>query len=110
MAENRQAMEKLARRVTDGYEAVHEKNYARARQLLEPLVPMLHNESKPNVKLLAYTAIAQIGDRQVEAFLETYEQLKAQTPGDEREQALVTRVDDMFTVLMESVAEEENNN
>ncbi|WP_246238155.1 hypothetical protein [Alkalicoccus luteus] len=109
MAENRQAMEKLARRVTDGYEAVHEKKYSRARQLLEPLVPMLHSESKPNVKLLAYTAIAQIGDRQVEPFLETYEELKAQTPEDEREQALVTRVDEMFTVLMESVAEEQDN-
>lgn len=101
--QNKEAMTKLAKRVVEGYEEVHQKNYARAQQLLEPLVPMLHSETKPNIKLLAYSAIAQIGNKDVDHFLQTYEILKQQEPKTEQEETLVKRVDEMFETLMETL-------
>jgi hypothetical protein len=107
LSQNKQAMNKMAQRVINGYEAVHNKDYAKAKQLLEPLVPMLHSESKPNIKLLSYTAIAQIGTKDIETFLETCEELKKFEPADAREEALVQRVDEMFVVLMDTLNEDD---
>ncbi|TVP86427.1 MAG: hypothetical protein EA344_03605 [Alkalicoccus sp.] len=107
MSQNKQAMNKLAQRVISGYEAVHAKDYAKAKQLLDPLVPMLHSETKPNIKLLSYSAIAQLGTKDVENFLETCEELKKYEPADDQEAALVQRVDDMFVMLMDTLNEEE---
>lgn len=106
MPQNKDAMTKLAKRVVEGYEEVHNKNYERAQQLLEPLVPMLHSETKPNIKLLAYSAIAQIGAKDIDHFLQTYEVIKLQEPETEQEKALVQRVEEMFETLMESMNED----
>ncbi|CAM3829235.1 hypothetical protein [Alkalicoccus chagannorensis] len=108
MSGNEKAVNKLAQRVLDGYEAVHQKEYSRARQLLEPMVPMLHTENKPNAKLLCYTAIAQIGDKDAEAFLSTMEHLKPLTPKDNQEKKLIERVDEMFQELMETLEDDGN--
>ncbi|SDN18753.1 hypothetical protein [Alkalicoccus daliensis] len=106
MSQNKEAMTKLAKRVVEGYEEVHNKNYARAQQLLEPLVPMLHSETKPNIKLLAYSAIAQIGAKDVDHFLQTYEMIKLQKPSTSQEKALIKRVDELFETLMETMNED----
>ncbi|WP_181186285.1 hypothetical protein [Alkalicoccus urumqiensis] len=101
------AMNKMAGRVLDGYSSVKEGEFSKARQLLEPMVPMLHREEKPNIQLLSYTAIAQIGDKDVEAFLNTCETLRPLTPQTKKEEALKQRVDDMFVELMDVLNQEE---
>ncbi|QKS71778.1 hypothetical protein FLK61_34455 [Paenalkalicoccus suaedae] len=104
-----QAMQQLAKRVVKGYKEVHNKNYSEARKYLEPLVSMLHSETKPNVKLLSYTAIAQIGDRDIEGFLATYEELKRFDAETEEQVKLKERVDEMFTELMTVLQDQEPN-
>lgn len=101
--EQSKAIKKLADRIVKGYEMIHQKNYQEAKELLEPLVPLFHQEDKPNVTLLCYVSIAQIGTKDIDAFLKTYEELKKQSPKTKKEEALITRVDEMFHELMETI-------
>ncbi|UTR15370.1 hypothetical protein MM221_01895 [Salipaludibacillus sp. LMS25] len=105
MSEHKQskAIRKMADRIVKGYQAVHEKNYQEAKELLEPLLPLFHHEEKPNITLLSYTCIAQIGSKDIDAFLKSYEELKTFKPVTEKETALVQRVDDMFEELMSAI-------
>ncbi|PYZ93527.1 hypothetical protein CR194_10180 [Salipaludibacillus keqinensis] len=97
------AIKKMADRIVKGYEAVHKKNYQEAKELLEPLVPLFHQEEKPNVTLLCYVSIAQIATRDIDAYLGTYEELKKHEPKTDKEAALVKRVDEMFEELMKAI-------
>lgn len=102
------AMKKMADRMVNGYKAVHNREYEKGKEELEPLMPMFHSEDNPNVKLLAYVSIAQLGTKDIDAFLSTYEELNKCTPNKVEEQKLKQRVDDMFDTLMESLNDENN--
>lgn len=95
------AMRKFAERMVKGYEAVHERDYQEALENLEPLVPLFHQEDKPNVKLLSYVAMAQLGAKKVDEFLSTCEELSKHEPKTKQEEQLKNRVDDMFDELMQ---------
>lgn len=101
MSDQRKAVEKMANRVLRGYAAVHEKNYDKAKQLLQPLKDFMHAEDRPNVAFLAYLTIAQIGSKDIDNFLLTYEELQKFPPKNEKEEQLKKRVDDLFFELME---------
>jgi len=103
LEEPSKAIRKMADRIVKGYEAIHEKNYQEAKELLEPLVPLFHQEEKPNVSLLAYVSIAQIATKDIEPFLKTYEELKKFDCKTDKESALVKRVDEMFEELMRTL-------
>ncbi|WP_257009878.1 hypothetical protein [Evansella halocellulosilytica] len=105
MAERPKALEKMAKRVIEGYEAVHNKQYDEARETLEPILPFLHQEERPNVKFLSYLAIAQIGSKKIDEFLQTYEELQKFNGKNEKEERLKSRVDELFVELMESLNE-----
>lgn len=102
MTSNNKAINKMAQRVLEGYEAIHRKDYSRAKQLLEPISPLLHQEDKPNITFLCYLAIAQIGMKDIEAFLTTYEEIQKHGAKNNKEQALKDRVEEMFHELMRS--------
>ncbi|SER94628.1 hypothetical protein [Salipaludibacillus aurantiacus] len=104
------AVKKMADRIVKGYEAVHSKNYQEAKELLEPLVPLFHQEEKPNVTLLCYTSIAQLGSKDIDSFLQTYEELKNYTPSKKGEKDLVKRVDEMFEELMHAINLDSDSN
>lgn len=95
------AMRKFAERMLKGYEAVHERDYQEALENLEPLVPLFHQEEKPNIKLLSYVAMAQLGARKVDEFLSTCEELAKYEPNTKQEEQLKKRVDEMFDELMQ---------
>ncbi|WP_280769274.1 hypothetical protein [Salipaludibacillus daqingensis] len=101
--EQSKAIRKMADRIVKGYEAVHQKQYQEAKELLEPLLPLFHQEEKPNVTLLAYVSISQIATKDIDSFLQTYEELKKYDPESAKEAALVKRVDEMFEELMGAV-------
>jgi hypothetical protein len=101
--EQSKAIRKMADRIVKGYEAVHQKNYQEGKELLEPLVPLFHQEDKPNVILLAYVSIAQIATKDIEVFLKTYEELKKYDSKTDKEAALINRVDEMFHELMGTI-------
>lgn len=101
------AMRKFAERMKAGYQAVHQRNYQEALENLEPLVSLFHQEDKPNIKLLCYVAIAQIGAKKTERFLETCEELSKYPPSTEQEIALKQRVDEMFDELMSLLNEDD---
>ncbi|UCZ51971.1 hypothetical protein LGQ02_14065 [Bacillus shivajii] len=105
MSERPKALEKMAKRVIEGYEAVHEKKYDKARETLEPIKPFLHQEEQPNVKFLSYLAIAQIGSKAIDDFLKTYEELQTFKGKNDQEEKLKARVDEMFVELMEAMNE-----
>ncbi|WP_078595293.1 hypothetical protein [Evansella clarkii] len=107
MPEKNKAVQKMAQRVLEGYDAVHKREYQNAKKLLEPLRNFLHQETKPNVIFLSYLAIAQIGSKDVDEFLNTYEELQKFEPKNEKEAAIKKRVDEMFEELMSSI--EKNN-
>lgn len=106
--EQEKAMRKFAERMTAGYQAVHQRDYQEAIESLEPLVPLFHQEDNPNLKLLCYVAIAQIGAKKTERFLETCEELAKYPPSTEQEKALKKRVDEMFDELMNLLNEDDN--
>ncbi|ADU31175.1 hypothetical protein [Evansella cellulosilytica] len=99
------AIKKMADRVVEGYEAIHQKNYGRAKQLLEPLRELLHQEDRPNITFLSYLAIAQIGTKDIENFLETFEELEKYDAKNVKEEKLKTRVAELFQELMESLGD-----
>ncbi|WP_416151267.1 hypothetical protein ACM26V_09960 [Salipaludibacillus sp. HK11] len=101
--EQPKAIRKMADRIVKGYEAIHQKNYQEAKELLEPLVPLFHQEEKPNVTLLSYVSIAQIATKDIDSFLSTYEELKKYNPVTDKEISLVKRVDEMFQELMAAI-------
>ncbi|MFA9555829.1 hypothetical protein ACERII_00780 [Evansella sp. AB-rgal1] len=105
MAEQNKAIHKMAQRVMDGYEAVHNKQYDKGKQLLEPLLSFLHQEEKPNVTLLCYVAISQIGSKDIDNFLKTFEELQKHEPKNNKEAALKERVEKMFEELMGSLSD-----
>ncbi|MDG5789154.1 hypothetical protein QA612_16980 [Evansella sp. AB-P1] len=107
MKEENKAIEKMAKRVLDGYEAIHNKDFQKGKQLLEPLRSLLHQDDRPNVTFLAYLAISQIGSKDVDNFLNTYEELKRNKPKNDKEKALQTRVDEMFHELMEALKDQD---
>lgn len=107
--EQSKAIRKMADRIVKGYEAIHQKNYQEAKELLEPLVPLFHQDEKPNVTLLAYVSIAQIATKDIDSFLKTYEELKKFESTSEKEAALVQRVDEMFHELMGAIEVNESD-
>ncbi|WP_246056146.1 hypothetical protein [Alteribacter natronophilus] len=106
MAEQNKALKSMADRVVKGYKAVHSKDFEEAKELLEPLKPLLHQDDKPNVTFLVHLAMAQIGTAKVEDFLATYEELQQYEPKNEEEAKLKSRVDEAFEELMKTMAEE----
>ncbi|GEL06769.1 hypothetical protein [Salisediminibacterium halotolerans] len=103
-----EAMKKMANRMIKGFNAVHDRDYEKGKEELEPLMPMFHSEDSPNVKLLAYISIAQLGTKDIDAFLATYEELNKFDPEKEEDKKLKKRVDEMFETLMESLNDENN--
>ncbi|MBM7096248.1 MULTISPECIES: hypothetical protein [Alteribacter] len=106
MTEANKALKSMADRVVNGYKAVHRKDFQEAKELLEPLKPLLHQEDKPNVTFLVHLSMAQIGTQSVEDFLATYEELQQCEPKNEEEAKLKKRVDETFEELMKSLAEQ----
>ncbi|SDZ01269.1 hypothetical protein SAMN05421736_10578 [Evansella caseinilytica] len=106
MTAQNEAVKKMAQRVIRGYEMIHEKNYLKAKQLLEPIAPFLHQEDRPNITFLAYLAIGQIGSKDMDGFLQTYEELQKYKPGTKAETKLKNRVDDMFSEMLQSLADD----
>ncbi|PYZ97448.1 hypothetical protein CR205_02290 [Alteribacter lacisalsi] len=105
MAEQNKALKSMAERVVKGYKAVHARDFQEAKELLEPLKPLLHQDDKPNVTFLVHLAMAQIGTASVEDFLATYEDIQKHEPKNEDEVKLKGRVDAAFEELMKSMAE-----
>ncbi|MDQ0255419.1 aspartate-semialdehyde dehydrogenase [Evansella vedderi] len=107
MTQDNKAINKMAQRVIEGYEAVHNKDFQRAKQLLEPISPLLHQEDKPNITFLCYLAISQIGSKDIDPFLDTYEELQKYEIKNNKEQALKDRVEEMFHELMSAFQQTE---
>lgn len=107
MSNKNKAVEKMAKRIVNGYHAVHEKNYVLAKQLLEPLKDIMHTTERPNLSFLAYLTMAQIGSKDIDNFLLTYEEMQNFSPKNEKERQLKARVDELFIELMEAVSMEE---
>src|SRR5690554_222823 len=103
MTDKNKAVEKMAQRVLNGYEAVHDKNYSKAKQLLEPLSSFMHREDRPNLTFIAYLALAQIGSKDIEGFLSSYEELQRLLPKNDKEEQLKVRVDELFNELMDAM-------
>ena len=108
MAEKNKAVEKLAKRVLQGYEAVGNKDYTKAKQLLEPIRSFFHQEDRPNLTFLAYLAIAKIGSKDIEGFLSTYDELEKIAPKNKKEEKLKVREDELFNELMEAMNDSED--
>ena len=108
MAEKNKAVEKMAQRVLEGYDSIHNRDYHKGKKMLEPLKVFMHREERPNVTFLSYLAIAQIGCKDVENFLETYEELQKNPPANKKEEDIKTRVDEMFQELMETLNDKKN--
>ncbi|MBU9713256.1 hypothetical protein [Evansella tamaricis] len=107
--EKNKGIQKMAERVVEGYNAIHDKDYQKGKKLLEPLAPLLHQAERPNVTFLCYLSIALIGSKDIDAFLSTYEELQRHKPNNKKELALKDRVDEMFHELMESLQSNNNN-
>ncbi|WP_096435753.1 hypothetical protein [Alteribacter populi] len=109
MAEQNKALKSMADRVVNGYKAVHRKEFQEAIELLEPLKPMLHQPEKPNVTFLVHLSMAQIGTKDIEGFLSTYEELQGYEPKNDEEKKLKERVDGAFEELMKTMADQSEN-
>lgn len=105
METNNKGIKKMADRVLEGYEAVHQKKYARGKQLLEPIAPLIHQEERPNVTFLCYLAIAQIGSKDLEQFLTTFEEIQKYDGKNDKEKALKYRVEEMFHEMMKTLGD-----
>ncbi|MCD8510198.1 MAG: hypothetical protein LRY73_10220 [Bacillus sp. (in: Bacteria)] len=95
----------MAERVLEGYDAVHNKNFGRGKQLLEPIAPLIHQEERPNLTFLCYLAMAQIGSQDIEQFLTTFEEIQKYDPKNSKEKALKDRVEEMFTEVVNTLGE-----
>ncbi|MBU9721804.1 MULTISPECIES: hypothetical protein [Bacillaceae] len=106
---NNKAIQKMADRVVEGYNAIHDKDYQKAKKLLDPIAPLFHQEDRPNVTFLSYLAIAQVGSKDIDSFLQTYEELQKHEPKNNKEQSLKKRVEEMFQELMNSIQDNLND-